>query len=167
MVKKKIYLSGPISGLDYKEAKKRFHELQEMLEKKGHDVFNPIEYCESWYGPDDKKEWQEYMNRLLPCICRCDTIYMMNGWKESYGAQIEYLWAVRCGLEVVSEEFTSASDQFSEPNYFRKLYHREKIIVDYLKHELNNMKIYLAAACIIASFSTSVLIGMLVKHLLR
>lgn len=41
MKKKKIYISGPISGHNIEERRKAFQEIECMLEAQGYDVFNP------------------------------------------------------------------------------------------------------------------------------
>lgn len=101
MEKKKIYLSGKVSGENYEEVRQEFAAVQEMLEEVGHEVFNPLDFNEELHGGDTSLPWQEYMLPLLPHIAECDIIYLMDGWRDSYGAQIERLWAERCGLEVI------------------------------------------------------------------
>lgn len=42
MEQKKIYISGPISGYDYKERQQVFAKVQEVFELIGYEVKNPL-----------------------------------------------------------------------------------------------------------------------------
>lgn len=99
MAKKyKLYLSGPISGLERDEYMARFAYAEELARKDGYDVCNPT--------------------RLLPCrwpwlyrlmgydltlrydiwhMKRCDYVYFLPGWLGSKGARREWSVAVRHG----------------------------------------------------------------------
>ena len=94
---KKIYLSGPITGVP--DFKKEFAtaemELREMGTQFG--FVNPAEF------PFDEKE--SYSNKLCYCICRlsqCDAIMMLPGWDKSDGAMAELYYAYACWIPVVA-----------------------------------------------------------------
>lgn len=96
---KKIYLSGPISGRPLEEAREQFDTVEKFLQKKfGEEnikVFNPMTF--NTYAPE--KKWQDYMHLCLYLLEDCDAILMLDGWKDSIGAQVEYLYAYGCGIE--------------------------------------------------------------------
>lgn len=102
MRKRKIYISGPISGTD--DWKERFtraeKELRVLYSAAGEeiDVINParIEMPEG-------TTWQQYMDITLQMLRGCDEIYMLAGWRSSKGAQIERLYALGSGIVVYYE----------------------------------------------------------------
>jgi hypothetical protein len=105
MRKRKIYISGPISGTD--DWKERFtraeKELRVLYSAGGEeiDVINParIEMPEG-------TTWQQYMDITLQMLRGCDEIYMLAGWRNSKGAQIERLYALGSGMEITHERRT-------------------------------------------------------------
>lgn len=94
---KTIYLAGPMSGYP-EDNHPRFNELAKLLREDGHFVFNPAEVTP--YGPS-----RTYRNCLavdLAWICaHADTMYFMEGWENSKGAQVEHALAVALKLEIV------------------------------------------------------------------
>lgn len=95
-IKKKVYLSGRMSGLEEEEFKAIFKRAEEELVEKGYDVVNP---CEIDYIPE------EYGGQLLIALgelAKCDAIYLLENWKESNGARCEYWFAKGMGLEIMS-----------------------------------------------------------------
>ena len=96
--KKKVYLSGRMSGLEEEEFKAIFKEAEEELIEMGYEVINP---CEIDYIPED------YAGQLLIALgelAKCDAIYLLENWKESNGARCEYWFARGMGLEIMSYE---------------------------------------------------------------
>ena len=167
MEKKKIYLSGKVSGENYEEVRKKFAAAQEMLEEVGHEVFNPLDFNEELHGGDTSLPWQEYMLPLLPHIAECDIIYLMNGWRDSYGAQIERLWADRCGLEVIYQDDKEVAVSYQNGAlYYLRKYHRENMKVCLLQHYIHSLRCTLVVVASLATLSGGVLIGHFVKHLI-
>ncbi|MGN0089942.1 MAG: DUF4406 domain-containing protein [Alloprevotella sp.] len=167
MEKKKIYLSGKVSGENYEEVRKEFDVVQEMLEEVGHEVFNPIVFNEELHGGDTSLPWQEYMLPMLPHIAECDIIYLMYGWHESYGAQIERLWAERCGLEIIYQDDEEVP--YSHQNgalYYLGKYHQESTKVFSLEERIRRLKFTLILIASLATLSAGFLIGNMVKHLI-
>jgi len=87
----KIYIAGPIT----KEPnyKKRFNEVQEFLEEKGHIVLNP-----ALLPPG--MEPGEYMKICFAMIDVADEAHFMDGWEWSLGANLEHDYCVYCGKSV-------------------------------------------------------------------
>lgn len=103
-LKPRIYISGPISGYDLDERRKAFKEVQEMLESKGLDVFNPMEN-----GLPAEATTHEHMHRDLAELTRedyghFDAIYMMQKWTHSAGCKLEFDVATSIGLNIYFEE---------------------------------------------------------------
>jgi hypothetical protein len=52
--------------------------------------------------------WRECMSVCLPELLKCDTIYMLNTWRQSKGARIELAVAVELGLEILMQGVVNA-----------------------------------------------------------
>lgn len=83
---KRIYLSGPITGVpDYLE---RFEEAETKVQLMGYAPINPakMNHC----IPDMASfSHEEYMSICLELLRHVDGIYMMKGWENSKGAKME------------------------------------------------------------------------------
>ena len=95
MEKKKIYLSGKISGDPH--FKEKFAQKAKELTEKGFQVYNPTVH-------PDMFSWEEFMELDLLALSKCDSIYLLDDWKDSRGAKIEYDEAVRLGKEVLYDK---------------------------------------------------------------
>lgn len=100
-MRKRIYISGPITGTE--DFMERFSKAQKELEKQGYSVMNPA-HANS-YMPDDAT-YEEYMKVSFCLIDMCDSIYMLNGWEKSCGANREYNYALAKGKEIIMQEQT-------------------------------------------------------------
>lgn len=167
MKAKRIYLSGKVSGENYEVVREEFAAVQEMLEEVGHEVFNPLDFNEELHGGDTSLPWQEYMLPLLPHIAECDIIYLMNGWRDSYGAQIERLWAERCGLDVIYQDDEEKEDSYQNGAlYYLRKYYRENMKVCMLEDRIHSLRCTLVVVASLATLSAGFLIGRFVKHLI-
>lgn len=92
---KKIYISGQITGLEIEEAEALFSEAEKHLLACDFEVVNPmtIEH-------NHDKSWGSYMRADLIALMDCDTIYMLNNWTKSKGAEIERKLALDLSLSV-------------------------------------------------------------------
>lgn len=103
MQKKRIYISGPISGLDLEKCAERFKQTQLMLEAQGYEVWNPMEN-----GLPSDATTRMHMHRDLATLTNeehpFDCIYMMSGWPHSAGCKLELDTAISIGLRVIFEE---------------------------------------------------------------
>lgn len=89
----KIYISGPITGIeDYKEkfedAEKRVLSIHPNVEIINPAKINLPKLC----------TWDDYMVICLHLLDSADCIYMMQGWKTSPGACVEYGYAIASGM---------------------------------------------------------------------
>ncbi len=95
MEKRKIYLSGKITG-DEGFAEK-FKAKEEELSARGDYVFNPALH------PDMFTHGQ-FMQIDLLALSFCDSIYLMDNWRDSKGAKMEFEQARVLGLPCEFEE---------------------------------------------------------------
>lgn len=110
----KVYISGKISGMNYEDARHNFLDAEEKLKSEGYEVFNPFAYGERIFGEPGSLSWDGYMMALLPFVTQCDAIYMLDGWQKSYGANIEYLWAIRCDKKLFFENEDDILDSMDD-----------------------------------------------------
>lgn len=92
--KPKAYISGKMTGTeDY--GREKFSKARQILIGKGYEVFSPsdIGFVDGW-------DWSEYMRYDLAEMTKCDIVYMLDDWKDSKGATIEYEVAHSLGIPV-------------------------------------------------------------------
>ena len=97
---RKIYLSGPISGLSIEDAIENFQEAERLFEVLNFKVFNPIKISPF----DARKTWSDYMKDDLAVLLdftHKDCIYMLSGYERSKGAMIELQIATALGLAII------------------------------------------------------------------
>ena len=82
---KHIYIAGKISGLSEEVYTSNFSLACWMLEIGGYVPVNPVEICKDI--KDGK--WEDYMDRCLSVLLKCDGIYLLKDWKDSIGATLE------------------------------------------------------------------------------
>lgn len=91
----KIYISGAITGTtDYM---KRFAKAQVELTALGYSVINPA--AVNAMLPENTT-WEEYMKMSMTMLEIADGIYMLDGWQDSKGANMELARAKELGLTV-------------------------------------------------------------------
>ena len=88
-VVQRIYLSGPITGIvDYHQ---RFEKAKVELVAAGYNnIANPAELD----GVINEGKYEEYMSLCMRLLDMCDVVVMLPGWKESFGANREYGYAL-------------------------------------------------------------------------
>lgn len=92
----KVYVSGQISGLPYKEVEENFRKAEEVLRSKGYETVSPIDL-----SLDPSLPWEEHMKKNIAGMMQCDAIYMIDGWEKSRGANLEYYIARQLGMKEV------------------------------------------------------------------
>lgn len=98
MQKKKIYISGKISGLTPDEYRANFLEAARQLHAQGYEVINPI-----FNGVDATQPWQVHMKADIRLLLECDAIYMLPNWELSNGATLEREIAKALGFVIEYE----------------------------------------------------------------
>lgn len=95
-IRQRVYISGPISGV--KEYKNNFLEAETELLSKGYAVVNPARL--DGVLPEGLS-YEEHKKVDLSLLDICDCIYMIDGWKNSPGANREYGYALASGKEIM------------------------------------------------------------------
>lgn len=118
--KRHIYISGPMTGIEPREYRRRFRETEKILRKHGYGCINP---CRVW---PCRFPWLfRLMNALLGkrlayavVLCydllllmtRADGIAMLPGWQASRGAQIENYVSMHFWMQGISRAVTEEID---------------------------------------------------------
>jgi hypothetical protein len=89
----KIYIAGPVTGIDGYAA--RFAAAELAIKHEDHEAVNPAAL-----GSGGGRPWSWYMRRALTLMLTCDAVYMLDRWEESRGATFEHYTAVTCGMPV-------------------------------------------------------------------
>lgn len=92
---KKLYLSGPMSGLPQSNYP-AFHAEAERLRALGYHVENPAEN-----DPPACGSWEGYMRKAIAQLITCDVIALLPGWSDSRGSLIERQLAVTLGMQSI------------------------------------------------------------------
>ena len=98
-MRKKIYISGPISGYNLEERRNSFKIVQEHLKAQDYETVNPMEN-----GLPAEATIHDHMKRDIELLLTCDMIYMMRHWTHSKGCKVEFDVATAIGLPVLFEE---------------------------------------------------------------
>lgn len=99
-MRKRVYLSGPISGTDnYVERfAKAEHRVRSFFEEADGMpiVMNPVDIsiCCPFL------RWDEYMKIDEVVLSSCDTVVLLPGWADSEGSRQEFQWAKEKGKMV-------------------------------------------------------------------
>ena len=115
-MKRKVYLSGPMTGIEPREYRRRFREAETILRRHGYGCINP---CRVW--PCRFPWLYRLMNALLGkrltyavilaydlilLMTRADGIVMLPGWQASRGAQIENYVSMHFWMQGISKAVT-------------------------------------------------------------
>lgn len=98
-MKKKVYISGPITGIPYDKCRKAFSEVQQRLEAMGYETVNPLEN-----GLPAEAAYEEHMKADIAMLLRCDCIYAMKGWTGSNGCMTELAVCKATGIQLLEDE---------------------------------------------------------------
>lgn len=93
----KIYISGAISGRDYRGVTLDFEAAQTQI--KALSDYLPISPLDNGLPVDTP--WSAHMLRDLEILSTCDAVLMLPGWEHSPGCQIEKIFAERLGLRIL------------------------------------------------------------------
>ncbi|HHZ81245.1 MAG TPA: DUF4406 domain-containing protein [Flavobacteriales bacterium] len=91
-----VYLSGPISGREDREAITHFASVENILDPH-HIVFNPT-------LTPKKDTWEEYMKEGISALIDSDCVLMLDGWEKSRGASFERLVAFELRIPIYYEK---------------------------------------------------------------
>ena len=100
-----LYLSGAITPTpehpSLEANKQRFVDKGIELSKE-YAVFLPGENNGSM-GVQAEWTWKDFMKADIPYVLKCDTIYLLAGWKASRGARLEHFLAKRYNKNIIYE----------------------------------------------------------------
>lgn len=95
----KIYISGGITNVP--NFLENFQAAEDILRENGFTPINPAKM--NLVLPEEETTHEEYMDVAFVLLDMCDSIYMLNGWKESVGACMEYGFALAKDKKVYFE----------------------------------------------------------------
>lgn len=102
MKKRRIYISGPMSGLPREEYLLNFAAIQVMLEACGYEVVSPTQLAPCrWPWLYRLLGYRLTLAYDLYHLRRCTHIYMMPGSEHSKGARLERLTARRLNIQLL------------------------------------------------------------------
>jgi hypothetical protein len=110
---KRVYVSGPISGLTAADYTARFAAGCAEVEAMGHTPINPINIpnppgcdCPPRLHDDGREAhvWACCLRKDLAVIPTCHGIYLLRGWESSLGADLELTVARAIGCEEMYQE---------------------------------------------------------------
>ena len=89
-----VYLSGPMTGLpewNYPA----FNRAAQRLRDYGYEVFNPAEFCDDPESFNPREAFYYFCNYITK---EADCLFLLPGWKNSQGANLEVDLAKICGI---------------------------------------------------------------------
>ena len=94
---RKIYISGPISGIPLKQAKLNFQSAADDITNSGDVAVNPL----AKKGFNQNADWIEHMVEDINLLFKCNGILMLSNWESSKGAVIEHTIAKNLGMKIL------------------------------------------------------------------
>jgi len=115
----KIYISGPISGIRVEEARRRFGEAEQVLQKQGYRTCNPLRMRFPVWLALHCGHFGYVACLLLQLLWMwwtCSCIYLLTDWHTSNGARLERSFARCLGLAVLDEELLEKKSKKHKKN---------------------------------------------------
>lgn len=105
-MKEKIFISGPISGIkDFNFP--NFNFWNENLESIGYEVISPAKMAIEFGIPERIQSNADLLNELenmeIEELCKCNSIFLLNGWTNSNGSKRELVKAIENNLKILEE----------------------------------------------------------------
>lgn len=94
-MKKKLYISVPITGKQIEHAKDQAEHAKNLWSE-WYDVITPFDIHQ-----DQDKPYAFYLGKDIEALLMCDAIYMCPGWVNSKGCNAEYQVAKIYGLDII------------------------------------------------------------------
>lgn len=102
-MKKRIYISLPISHYDLEERKRYAKHVEDFLSQ-FFEVVNPFNN-----GIPDDADWRVHMKKDLQDLLTCDAIFMCRDFEKSKGCKLEWDVATTCGMDVFYEDVKTST----------------------------------------------------------
>ena len=94
-MKKKLYISLPISGRNLDDVKRRAEYLKNSIISEEYEGVTPFDIC-----PDSTLPYSELMGRDISGLMECDAVLFDYDWNESKGCRIEMAVAQICNIQI-------------------------------------------------------------------
>ena len=109
----RVYISGPMSGVDRKVYLEMFKRAEQSLRSHGYSrIVNPIRvWACRWPWLYRLVGYRMTLLYDLWLLMRCDQIYKLPGWRDSKGANIESCVAYHFKIWPVSDSLTKNLDK--------------------------------------------------------
>lgn len=95
-MKKKIYISGPISGHDLEVRREVFSDAAKAAAALGFEPVSPFDN-----GVPEDAPWEDHMRADIKMLLDCHAILMLPGWHHSKGATTEIIIAQTLNLKLI------------------------------------------------------------------
>lgn len=96
--RKRIYIAGAVTGLDYDDVLAKFEKAEKEMLAKGYFPTSPVRVCKlNW-------DWLKCMKNCIRELLLCDSIYMLKDWRLSRGAKLEHFIALKLNYEIILEK---------------------------------------------------------------
>lgn len=89
----RVYVAGPVTGRPRRNLAMFEHAAKQLVQA-GHVPVVPHRHVPA------QAEWHVAMRRCVALLAECDGVCLLPGWRESRGAQTEYLLAMRLDMDV-------------------------------------------------------------------
>lgn len=101
-----IYICGPITGKPNNNVE-AFERAQQQLLRMGHYAINPHLVCRNivkLHKGTERELWVKCMKRDIEEMLKADAVVVLDGWKDSKGANIEMYIAHSLDIPVITLE---------------------------------------------------------------
>ena len=98
MSKKKVYISGKITGIE-DVAPQLFAEAEELITQAGFEAVNPMTIPH-----DHDLSWGSYMRADIKAMLDCDYVFTLDNWSHSKGAFIEVVLAKHLEMSIMTKQ---------------------------------------------------------------
>lgn len=114
MKRTRVYISGMITALKEDQYRMAFNKATIFLGEAGYEPVDP-----SLLGKPEHNSWDYYMRKAIAQLVECDEIYMIDGWRNSKGARLEWHIAKNLGMPIMEE---GIEENLDKGNYGQEQY---------------------------------------------
>lgn len=95
-MRKKVYISLPITGHDLDNVENRSVLASITLEKFGFEPVSPLDVCD-----DIDATYEDLIGHDITALLKCDAVVFLEGWKDSKGCNLEHEAARIYGMRML------------------------------------------------------------------